>query len=1206
MLFLSQESSDEQGATRCPTQATSEELESAESYMVWPQQPIYYNRHGSGKSVPLLVELEQAEEVERLSHEVFKSKDKTTFSDNSGDAEEDDHMQDDMEEYEEDEEAVAACIVEEDILPEEAEAAQASITPKKEAEPKYSSREAQAATSGYAPLKYSQCLSPGPTTRGHRTSGRTLNPPWLSPVPFLSRDREVESKESATSEILMHSTPRHAQRNARDNVPGTIKQKEDDTKSHTSDSQNISSSENVTYKDPYEMELDTENLSKEDIQDLLVAAQSEGIPFDPKLLGLAAEHGIELEIIMEDEYGNVIEGLPPEEYMTSSDFLDLVQELKAASGKDIGLSLQHDSGFGTGTGLTAMTNPEAESHNVAASVDLGALQQQIQQHLDQQQVPSRRNFSSSPIEGALLGPQVPTVSLEDLHNVPADMESGSPWTYMNQEDDLDLKLDLRDVGASSDEDCSCPRLASERKVRNKRPHRGTSSMQQSTQQHYYNTHKSDPPQRNHENPLFTDGVHKSENLHIFSKDYKTEPEVNDHKLDSCSTKSSDVDTDNEPDEKNRYSSNRSDKSFSSCTSVDGVIDTRVDAEESEEEIVITMEVPGIPTEDGGFIIDMSKMFIPISIPGQGDQEITVEIDPSGFDFSQMVQNEDGTIEIDIQSQIQTWMANYAQYGSGHTIGISTTSEGGKNTGLDDACDAEVSDAIRAAVTEQLHFPSKTSSEESPTNSGLDIRPVSESSGHSSTQQERNYRMSVASPSSIFDVSPAEDELLQLLNQIGKHGDEMCKELQTSFKRELCLHEEKSLEEARLVESVAALEKELEIIHTENTQLFHDLSAKNSSSDRDQEIIAKLEVALDDLQNRVHALHWENTDLKKVNATLERRSRLVAHKATNTEMIKTDQKLLQVGSSLFSLRQRGTQSVAVNTIDFGVQQCGHYFSKSAMTTTNDPMFKALLTKTTGTQSMTLVQVDHGVPAMSGQERLWMKLSADASTQIRMISKPQDTVVTQKTTQELSVRAPNPVPQTSAPFPPRLQLKTPFKEPIKPDTRYPWNQLRQQERLRAMPAAPLRASHAPQADPVSGPQKPQQTPSYPAPVKANQAINKLFTQMSHNTNVQGESPTMENSATESMDTDEEPEGRDKWQRLSSVTLTSDPTVMKLQRSLASAALENDLLQSKMTKAKREMATRLEEWADLLEASKSELKQVSFGRSRYVPVDLTVHDG
>lgn len=46
-------------------------------------------------------------------------------------------------------------------------------------------------------------------------------------------------------------------------------------------------------------------------------------------------------------------------------------------------------------------------------------------------------------------------------------------------------------------------------------------------------------------------------------------------------------------------------------------------------------------------------------------------------------------------------------------------------------------------------------------------------------------------------------------------------------------------------------------------------------------------------------------------------------------------------------------------------------------------------------------------------------------------------------------------------------------------------------------------------------------------------------------------------------ENPECPEKWRTLSMTPLTSDPVVLQLQRSLASATLENDQLQNKLNK-------------------------------------------
>ncbi len=46
-------------------------------------------------------------------------------------------------------------------------------------------------------------------------------------------------------------------------------------------------------------------------------------------------------------------------------------------------------------------------------------------------------------------------------------------------------------------------------------------------------------------------------------------------------------------------------------------------------------------------------------------------------------------------------------------------------------------------------------------------------------------------------------------------------------------------------------------------------------------------------------------------------------------------------------------------------------------------------------------------------------------------------------------------------------------------------------------------------------------------------------------------------------ENPECPEKWRTLSTTPLTSDPVVLQLQRSLASATIEHDQLQNKLHK-------------------------------------------
>ena len=896
-----------------------------------------------------------------------------------------------------------------------------------------------------------------------------------------------------------------------------------------------------------EMEVNLEDLTKEEIQEILMTAQMEGIPFDPRLIDLATMHGLEFEIVMEDEDGNIIEGFPGGESMTSTNFADLVQELKIASGQDMEMSIQYDSGMGTATGTTisgAVTDPH---------VNIDALQLEIQQHLGE--------GMEMGAEGNL--PNAPTTSLDDLHNLSGD-EVEVVCTH------------------GEDVSCTCPGKGTAQSSRQ------SHVKQTRTQQHFHNSDKRLGEQKTYSSAQYFQ-LRGQGTTHNAGVDASRESDSDSDSRRPDSEKSSDIDTDNETEERRKFSSNRSDKSFSSNTSIDGVIDTRADMDESEEEIVITMEVPGIPTEDGGFIIDMSKMFIPISIPGQGDQEITVEIDPSGFDFSSMVQNEDGSIEVDIEREVHNWMAKsaskFVHYSSSglspntDNIVYSTPNKASetKVTGQYDVCDAEVNSAIRAAITEQLHFPNKSSSDDSPSHTGPTIRPLSETP----PQQDTSSR-SVGSSSSLFDVSPADDEVLQLLEQIGKQGQEMKKELEQTQQREICLFQEKSQEEVRLAATVTLLEKELRALRTENKKLYRDINTGKNTNKRDQGMVQRLESAMEDLQTRIHTLQRENTDLKKVNATLERRSRMVMHKSTMTERNESDHKLIQAGTSMFKLRSRGIQTMKVNTADFSMQLYGHQFMRNAVTSTQDPIFRSLRSKNLGTQTEAKILVDRGVIAMSTKEKLWIGTLANAATQVRAVSKQHEAVITRKVTRDASTITVTVEPERGISPIPKLNLQpTVFKETMKPDTKYPWHPARNQEQQRRT-STPVKANQPIRPMPIIPAQRPTLTSSAP---KGSQVVEKS-SQQTH-----GDSPTMENSATESMDTDEEPEGPDKWQRLSSTPLKSDPTVIKLQRSLASATLENDLLQTKMKKAKQEMSNRLGEWADLLAASKVELKQVRY---------------
>ena len=67
------------------------------------------------------------------------------------------------------------------------------------------------------------------------------------------------------------------------------------------------------------------------------------------------------------------------------------------------------------------------------------------------------------------------------------------------------------------------------------------------------------------------------------------------------------------------------------------------------------------------------------------------------------------------------------------------------------------------------------------------------------------------------------------------------------------------------------------------------------------------------------------------------------------------------------------------------------------------------------------------------------------------------------------------------------------------------------------------------------------------------------------------------------DTEPETSDKWRRLAMTPVSTEPEVLKLQRCLATAAMEYDILQTKIKKKTIETDLKIEELsAKLLEAT------------------------
>ena len=67
------------------------------------------------------------------------------------------------------------------------------------------------------------------------------------------------------------------------------------------------------------------------------------------------------------------------------------------------------------------------------------------------------------------------------------------------------------------------------------------------------------------------------------------------------------------------------------------------------------------------------------------------------------------------------------------------------------------------------------------------------------------------------------------------------------------------------------------------------------------------------------------------------------------------------------------------------------------------------------------------------------------------------------------------------------------------------------------------------------------------------------------------------------DTEPETSDKWRRLAMTPISTEPEVLKLQRCLATAAMEYDILQTKIKKKTIQADLKIEELsAKLLEAT------------------------
>ena len=67
------------------------------------------------------------------------------------------------------------------------------------------------------------------------------------------------------------------------------------------------------------------------------------------------------------------------------------------------------------------------------------------------------------------------------------------------------------------------------------------------------------------------------------------------------------------------------------------------------------------------------------------------------------------------------------------------------------------------------------------------------------------------------------------------------------------------------------------------------------------------------------------------------------------------------------------------------------------------------------------------------------------------------------------------------------------------------------------------------------------------------------------------------------DTEPETSDKWRRLAMTPVSTEPEVLKLQRCLATAAIEYDILQTKIKKKTIEADLKIEELSvKLLEAT------------------------
>ncbi len=402
---------------------------------------------------------------------------------------------------------------------------------------------------------------------------------------------------------------------------------------------------------------------------------------------------------------------------------------------------------------------------------------------------------------------------------------------------------------------------------------------------------------------------------------------------------------------------------------------------------------------------------------------------------------------------------------------------------------EVTDAIKAAVKEQLLFP-RSSSE--------DGAGSSETTDSCRVQQGGSNRSSLNI--SFDDEAPlpppsTEDELLALLDEISKQGENMKSELEMAYAREAVFEHSMVMEEDGMTHLLAKLKTEVETLREENSLLQQEVQSSGNNSDEAKDKIQSLQNIIENLRTKISRIEKEKERKKaKMKSTsMETDRKILIHQPTQT---------LQTSLGL-KMRDKGIQ-IHTNGSDKSIQVVPQLFRRSRFTSTDDLKLKV---RSTGVQVIGLM------------------FSKDMATQVKDLIRTRTCGVQAYSYSTLK----------------DMCTQTLSIDSTKKDSG---------------------ASYTLHKDVEST--KPS--------AMATRMLDRMLSQISALTKERTVAEVTAATKLHLEGLQGYPESRDKWQQLAMTPLSNDPLVLQLQKSLASAALENEVLHSRVNRGPTEAPDRV----------------------------------